>query len=362
MRRRDTGVNSKNDAHAMTIAGRVSALIITYNQRAFIRATIASVVAQTYEDVEIVVADDGSTDGTQDIIRELAARHANVVPVLAPENRGIAANLNAGWKRCSGEFIAYLGGDDLMLPEKLARQVSYMRAHPECAMCYHDVEVFDSATDRRQYFMSERFPGRCGGVELELFSSWFFTPIPKTVPSSHMVRASAMPAHGFDTRLKYDNDWLHGVEVLLHGRRGYLPDVLARYRRHSAQVSQDSVPDTSALAEWMMAHAILAARYPAITRQVKNSRNWRLFRHCVFEWDPPELRAGRDAQFRIEAGLPRWLYMRACRAILRRRSLFKLTRSARSLLKFAIGADRSAPGRGLRDRLSRTAREDDTRR
>ena len=320
----------------MAVPGRVSAIIITYNQRGFVEETLSSVMAQTYPDLEIVVADDGSTDGTQDIITRYAARDRRIVPVLSKENVGPAGNFNRGLPFCTGEFVAYLGGDDVMLEGKLQRQVDYLRAHPECAMCYHDMEVFQSESGKRLYLMSERFPMRDGGVELELFSSWFFRPVAKTLPSSHMVRASALPSHGFDARLSTWNDWLHGIEVLRKGRRGHLPEVLGRYRRHGAQISRLNTDDPRHFEEALMAMAILDGRYPDLARHVKNHRDWMLFQACLYRWDPPEQRPARERQFRRHAGWLRWAYMRACRAVLDRSGLLSATRPLRRLLKRAL--------------------------
>lgn len=116
--------------------------MLTYNQRHLVRETLASVVPQTYPDVEIVVADDGSTDGTQEIIAEIARQHPRIVPAMGERNLGIAGNFNRALAHCTREFVAYLGSDDVMLPGKIQRQVEYMRAHPECAMCYQTWKSF----------------------------------------------------------------------------------------------------------------------------------------------------------------------------------------------------------------------------
>lgn len=318
------------------VEGRVSVIIITYNQAHFIRETVGSVQSQTYHDVEIVVADDGSTDDSQVIIRELAAADPRVVPALASQNRGIAANLNQGWRRCTGEFVAYLGGDDLMLPAKLARQVEFLRANRDHVACVHDMEVFDSSTGKRLYLHSERYGMHSGGIELELAPDWtlgLFGKQPKSLPSAQMVRASAMPPHGFDERLPLANDWLHGIEVLRHGKRGYLPEVLGRYRRHSGQVSHQPEVGTKGLEEFLLVLAIVAARYPELASHVKQTRDWLLFQRVLYDYDPAPLRADRARQFRIEAGLGRDLYLRAIRALVRNERLLTLTQPLRRLIR-----------------------------
>lgn len=322
--------------------GRVSVLVITYNQERFVRDTLASVQLQRYPDVEIVVADDGSTDGTADVIRQLASSDERIVPVLAERNRGIASNLNAGIARCTGEFVAYLGGDDLMLPGKIERQVAFLRAHPECAMCVHDMEVFEDGTNRRLYLHSERYGMPEGGIELEMGTGWTMGLLgtqPKSLPSAQMIRASALPDHGFDTRLRYLNDWLHGLEVLRAGRRGYVPEVLGRYRRHQRQVTSQTERRTEFLEEYLVGLGIIASRYPDLARRTKELRRWILFQRALHRWDPPDLRDARDRQVRVEAGVVRWCYLILLRLLLNRRLLLSaarpLLRALRALLRVA---------------------------
>jgi glycosyltransferase involved in cell wall biosynthesis len=332
------------------VPGRVSVLVLTYNQQDFVRDTIASIRSQTYRDLEIVVADDGSTDATPQLIQAAAAADARIVPVLSPANRGIPGNFNAGLARCTGEFIAYLGGDDLMLPTKIEKQVDFLRAHPECVVCVHDLEVFDSVTNRRLYFHSERFGMAEGGVELELSTNWSFGLLgkqPKSLQSAQMVRASAMPAHGFDERLRHLNDWLHGIEVLRAGRRGYVREVLGRYRRHDRQVSAQVDDGTSSFEEFLVALAIVAGRYPDLAPRTARVRRWLIFQRALYRWDRPERRKARERQLRIEAGLLPWIYMHVMRALLASRWVLgaarPIARALRTMLRPGAVSD-SASG------------------
>jgi GT2 family glycosyltransferase len=92
---------------------------------------VASVLAQTYRDFELMVVDDGSTDGTAGKLAKFGDR----VHYLATENRGAAAARNFGVRQCRGRYVAFLDSDDLWRPGKLEAQVAYMERHPEVAVC-----------------------------------------------------------------------------------------------------------------------------------------------------------------------------------------------------------------------------------
>ena len=114
----------------------VSAIVPAYNAAAHVRAALASAQAQTYPNLEIVVVDDGSTDGTARIVAEVAERDARV-RLFCQHNRGVAAARNRAIEASSGAFIAPLDADDVWFPEKIARQVARMQASgPEAGLVY----------------------------------------------------------------------------------------------------------------------------------------------------------------------------------------------------------------------------------
>ena len=313
----------------------VSVLVTTYQHAAFIDDAIASVASQDYRDLEIVVADDGSTDGAQDQIRAWAARDARVIPVLASANAGLSVNWNRGLERCTGEFIAFVSGDDLMLPGRLSRQVEFMRAHPACGISTHDMEVFDSATGRTLYRLHDRFAPKNGGVEVLFTTSWLFGRDVKAIPSSYMLRAAAIGSHRYDARLTVMNEWLFEIDCL--ARTGFqwrtLPDVLGRYRTHDRQLSRSSEAIDRGFEETMMVLAIAGSRYPELGALVKNKREFVVFRHLVFGWFAAAEQSRCERQFRIEAGTLKWLYLRAARFVVGRRWLLEASRPARSMVR-----------------------------
>jgi glycosyltransferase involved in cell wall biosynthesis len=113
---------------------RVSVIIPTHNRKAFVLEAVDSVFAQTYEDYELIVVDDGSTDGTGRALEQ----HGERLHYLYQANEGVSAARNCGLAHTQGEFISFLDSDDLWLPKKLAIQVAFMDQHPEAQICYTD--------------------------------------------------------------------------------------------------------------------------------------------------------------------------------------------------------------------------------
>jgi glycosyltransferase involved in cell wall biosynthesis len=113
----------------------VSVIIPCYNREHFLGGAIESVLRQSYRDFEIVVVDDGSTDGTA----EVAARYEGV-RLVRQTNCGVSAARNAGLRESAGEYLVFLDSDDLLLPEALKTGVDLLEAHPEYAFVYGHCE------------------------------------------------------------------------------------------------------------------------------------------------------------------------------------------------------------------------------
>ncbi|WP_369184624.1 glycosyltransferase family 2 protein [Streptomyces sp. Y1] len=103
----------------------VSVVMPVHNSAATLGASVRSVLAQTHADVELLVTDDASTDGSMDLLQELARADERVLPQAAPEQGGAARARNLAMARARGEYVALLDSDDMWLPEKLERQLAF---------------------------------------------------------------------------------------------------------------------------------------------------------------------------------------------------------------------------------------------
>jgi len=134
-------------------AVRVSVVTPFLNPGRFFAEAVESVLAQTYSSWELLLVDDGSSDGSAAIALAFAAAHPERITYLAHPggaNRGASASRNLGTRHARGDLVAFLDADDVYLPEKLAAQVPRLDAHPEAAMLYAATEYWYGWTGRAE--------------------------------------------------------------------------------------------------------------------------------------------------------------------------------------------------------------------
>lgn len=259
---------------------KVSILIISYNQINFIREALDGAVNQDYPNLEVVVSDDGSTDGPAEIIEEYQRRFPHIlVALLNRVNSGITANSNIGLRKCSGKYIAFSYGDDVLMPGKVAAQVGWFEADPTRVLCGHRVEVF-SETDSARH-VEPRLLRRGNGANLLIRMGNLF---PAT---SVMVRSKCIPVHGFEPSVPTVTDYIMFIEVLAHGGKfGYVDGLYARYRRHPNNVTNKRLKILEDVEKTL---GIVKVRYPHLSK----SCNIAMSKHVIYERAMTNVMLGR---------------------------------------------------------------------
>lgn len=206
---------------------KASVLMITYNQARFIAAAIESVLMQRAPFAyELVVGDDGSTDGTRDIVRQYAERHPDIVrPLWTDRNLGMLPNFLRCWKACRGQYIAVLEGDDYWIdPGKLAAQVEAMDRHPEWSMCFQRVRVvFDDGRPPTEHPLGPQKP------VFDVRDLLQRNPVQPCGVLYRAGRLGELPARFEQLAL---GDWPLAILHALNGDVGFLDEVMAVYRQH----------------------------------------------------------------------------------------------------------------------------------
>ncbi len=174
-----------NKSEALTHrAPRISVVLPAYNAEAYLREAVQSVLDQSYSDFELIVLNDGSTDGTAEILESFNDPRLHVVH---QENLGLALTLNKGIALARGEFIARQDADDVALPERFERQVEYLDLHPSCALLGTGSMILE---DRQLTARRHKHPTNNGELQMRLLFDSFF------VHSSVMLRRSALSRVG----------------------------------------------------------------------------------------------------------------------------------------------------------------------
>lgn len=318
---------------------KISVVIPTYNQAQFIETTIRSVLQQTYTNLEIVVADDASTDGTAEIIRRYAAIDKRIKPLFATQNMGIARNFNRAFDACTGKYVAFLGGDDIMLPEKLEIQIEFLEKNPEYAMCLHYTEVFDSETNKTAYLHKDTNKEKIPRNPLEWIfpTKWFFTKLyTSIIPSACLARAEYYLHARYDERLTLKHELLFTLDDYMANPQGkwhVIPKVLVRYRLHENNFSRQQKMNEIVEEEKNLLAAIAYARYPQIGRRIKRFVDFTLFESLLFDWVERDKRKYYVKQFWLRAGALKFLYLMICRIMLKINILFPLFKPVGFILR-----------------------------
>jgi glycosyltransferase involved in cell wall biosynthesis len=200
----------------------ISCIVPVFNGERYLREALDSIRAQTYRPLEIIVADDGSTDGTP----ELVAGYGEQIRHLWQPHTGLPSTRNLGVSAARGEFVAFLDSDDLWHPEKLARQMARFEARPELDLCVTHVQNFwvpelrEEAKRLRDHRLSRALPGY--------------------ITQTLLARRRLFDVVGqFNVRLQHgdDTEWF-----LRAGEQGavmeLLPDVLVCRRLHRTNMSR----------------------------------------------------------------------------------------------------------------------------
>lgn len=230
-----------NAASSPAHAPLVSVVIPAYNCERFIADALDSVFKQNYPAIEVLVVDDGSTDGTRDVV----ARYGRAVTLIRQQNSGAAVARNEGMRHARGDYVALLDADDLWLPGKLQLQVDYLERHADVGMCctlwrllYPDAAGHYRIDDVAAPESAPVDPKCAGWIYRELLLDcevWTSTVV--------MRRELGERIGGFDAKLRRGQDYDYWLRASRVTRIDRLAAPLALYRM---QVAHDrKFPDTN---------------------------------------------------------------------------------------------------------------------
>jgi len=208
----------------------VSVVIPVFNNGPYVADAVQSVLSQTRRPDEVLVVDDGSTDGTAEALKPFLSS----IRYVYQRNRGEPAARNRGIREAKGNYIAFLDGDDLWLPRKLDIQMRHFAEHPNCGLVYSDMSTFDEK--------GIIDPSIARRYRLTLPSGRIFRPLfMRTLFGSGSVvfrRDCVEKAGYFDEELLIGSDYEMWLRFSRHFDMGAVDEPLLQYRFHSAMATR----------------------------------------------------------------------------------------------------------------------------
>jgi len=240
------------------IENLVSTVIPVYNRGAMLREAVASVLAQTWRAIEIVIVDDGSTDDTPSVAEQLRSENPGVISVARQANAGPGAARQAGLQLARGEFIQFLDSDDLLLPEKFTLQVRALRTDTEAGISYGKCYSSNNGVREAQPAQATAQKHRV------LFPALLDGPLwPTHTP---LYRRSAIDAIGPWSKGRLLEDWLYDAQAGVAGiKLNYVDEFIAETRNHDGdRLCRQWQNDIGAMKERL-------AAYPVVLAQARNA-------------------------------------------------------------------------------------------
>lgn len=211
---------------------KISVILPVYNAQSYLRESIESILNQSFEDFELIIINDGSTDDSLSIMESYTDQR---IRIINQSNAGLPISLNRAIATAKGEYLARQDADDISLPSRLAKQVAYLDAHPQCALLgtWAQILAENTPTDR-----SLSHPHLNGDIQLKLL---FFNCF---VHSSVMIRKSALEISGLypEEKEKFPpEDYDLWLRIAKHWEVANLPEVLLQYRELPNSISRSKL-------------------------------------------------------------------------------------------------------------------------
>jgi glycosyltransferase involved in cell wall biosynthesis len=236
---------------------KLSVIIASYNHQDYIAETLRSLEQQTYQDFEIIIVDDGSTDKTVEVAKNAQSR----AQIYTQKNQGVVAARNRGVSMAKGKYICFVDSDDVVLPERFEKQVAILDSNNELGLVFADALIIDSHGAEIGKF-SDVYPIVPGDVAQMLAMHYCFAPM-----ITVMVRADVLRKTGPFEKPGPISDYMKWIEVAHISKVHYDPGPLGCWRRHQASTSKQA-NKVKSYAKTRAALKRILRKYPTLEAEI----------------------------------------------------------------------------------------------
>ena len=210
---------------------KVSVVMSVYNGSCYLRESVDSILNQTFTDFEFIIIDDGSTDNTWEILTKYAEGDRRIKLYKNEENIGLTKSLNKGLKLAAGEYLARQDADDISLPTRFEKQVSFLQEHPEIVLASCDIELINA-----EGLTTDRYQRHC---EPDLVA-WYLLFYNRLGGHSQVMfrRSPVLNIGGYCETYRYSQDYELWCRLTEIGEIAIIPEVLLKQRFHNQRISK----------------------------------------------------------------------------------------------------------------------------
>ncbi|WP_224999736.1 glycosyltransferase [Cesiribacter sp. SM1] len=223
----------------------VSIVIVTYNSAKFVLDTLESAKSQTYQKIELIICDDCSVDNTVEVCRKWISenkdRFVRTEVITVTKNTGVTSNLNRGLKAADGEWLKFIAGDDALLSECIAANLTFISANPGAQIVCSKKLIYQNYFKEECFFQESKIdhfvfnmPDITASKQFELLLRRNYV----VAPSVFMQKSLLEKMNGFDERIPMVEDWPMWIKITSAGYKiYYLNKATVKYRLHNESVS-----------------------------------------------------------------------------------------------------------------------------
>lgn len=226
----------------------VSVPVITYNSSKFVLETLESIKSQTYQNIELIISDDCSTDNTvelcQNWVKKNKERFVHTRIITSETNTGVSANLNRAEAACQGEWIKGIAGDDLLMPRCIELCVEYIYMHPDVFYLFGKIQAFGACKENNELYTSHAFDYSFfdldvqGQLDYLIFNK---NCIPAATFFYNRQKSFDMKIFN-DERIPLLEDWPKWIKILEKGEKlHFMDDTIVKYRLHKESLSTKGI-------------------------------------------------------------------------------------------------------------------------
>lgn len=207
----------------------VTIVVPCYNHMNYVSQTIESIVNQRYKNIELIVIDDGSKDGSLEVLKKLQVVYN--FKLVYRENRGLVNTLNEGLLLSKGKYFCAVASDDILFEDKIEQQVKFMEENSEYALCYGKMKIVDENNKFIKNLKSKA--SRSGRVFYELYAKNFIT-----APTVMIKRKILVELEGYSSEFLIE-DYPLWLEIAKRYKIGFVDEYLVSYRIHGENMSSN---------------------------------------------------------------------------------------------------------------------------